>query len=278
MLRVQFAEERVLLALRVGDKDDGQARSLIYRIVLNDDLDQPPELEITMDYAGWLSDFWRHPSRTTFLGGADGELYVVDPSSFQEFYPQDRGVTQIYGRALDDVFAVTISGMILHWNGSDWLSVGPTNETALFAVGELKDKRIVAVGEKGTILVQTRESWLRLEAPTNVRLTAVGQMSAATYIGGEHGICLRLDDDLSLEPVPGPSFGTYGFADYRGRGLSASQADGLMQIVDGELVPYAQPLQPYGVAVQGDLLAIYGDDNLAVFDGQNWRSINLDAI
>lgn len=277
LLRAQFGEPRTLFALRIGDKDDSQVQSILYRILLPERHDEEPQIEILMDYAGWLTDFWRHESKTFFLGDVDGELYVVDADNFRGYQPQQRGVTQIFGRTLNEVYATAISGMILRWNGEDWASIGPVNSMALLAIGDMPDGRLVAVGEGGTIFVQDGDSWQRLDVPTNVRLTGVGRMQGATYIGGERGTCYRMDDPLNLEAIAGPDFGTYGFVDYSGNGYSASQANGVMVLDGSELVPFAQPLQPYGIAARDDLMAVYGDDRLAWFDGKTWRPINLDA-
>lgn len=287
--RIQLGPARTLFALRVSEDDEGD-RSCLYRIVIADDPSQPPEVEVLMDFAGWLTDFWRAEDKTFFLGTVDGDVFILGTEGSREYALESGGIAQIFARSVDDVCVATTSGALLRWNGDTWASMGPAavgsprpgSVCGLHAIGGLADGRVVAVGERGRILVQDGSSWQSVEAPSNNALTAIGTMQGATYIGGEGGVCYRLQPDLTLVPVPGPTYGTFGFVSYRGRGYSASQAAGLMILKDEgtdaeKLETFARPLQPYGIAAQDDLLVVHSEDSLAWFDGATWHALDIDV-
>ncbi len=281
--RIQFGPARTLFALRVSEDEQGD-RSCLYRIVVATDPSRAPEVEVLMDFRGWLTDFWRAEDKTFFLGTADGEVFVIGTEGSQELALEAGAVSRVFGRTANEVFVATTGGSVFRWDGNEWAPLGPVSGTArpgshvgLQAVGELLDGRVVAAGEMGTIRVRDGEDWTTIVAPCKRRLTAIGIMQNAVYIGGERGACYRLEPELSLIPVPGPTYGTFGFATYGGQGYSASQTAGVMILNGDKLETFARPLQPYGIAVQEDLMVVHSDDALALFDGTTWRPIDINA-
>ncbi len=153
--------------------------------------------------------------------------------------------------------------------------------SGLSSVSALPDGRVVAVGERGRILVQDSADW-----HTAARRAAIACRRSATWPASCTSAataapviaCYHVRSDLTLVHVPGPTHGTFGFTTYRGRGYSASQASGVMALEAGKLETVARPLQPYGIAAQDDRMVVHGDHQVALLDGESWHPLDVGSM
>jgi hypothetical protein len=118
--------------------------------------------------------------------------------------PTLHDVTLLYGRptgqdlhAVDkvttnDVWAVGKAGVVIHWDGLDWiLGVSPTTDD-LFGLDMFSASAGIAVGENGRIISWNGTVWSNATSPTAQTLNDVALTAAAAgFAVGENGTIIR---------------------------------------------------------------------------------------
>lgn len=100
----------------------------------------------------------------------------------------------VWGAAADDVFAVGRDGLILHWDGAEWLEMDSGTSEHLLDVRGASGTDVYAVGEAGTILHYDGAEWNRVELsfPFRSRLRSVWvEPGSDVVVVGDAGAILR---------------------------------------------------------------------------------------
>ncbi|MCG3188290.1 MAG: hypothetical protein LKCHEGNO_00262 [Burkholderiaceae bacterium] len=155
------------------------------------------------------------PKPTILVLGRDGPLRIYRPGQA----PSDVGVApkdkSSYFEALciasDGVYVCGGQRQIAHQSNDKWVWVDQglferfngKNDCALFAMSEIADRVLLAVGSRGFVAVRdARGTWAQIDAGTNVDLRCVVAASdGGAWIGGDFGTLLRLGADLSTWTV-----------------------------------------------------------------------------
>ncbi len=133
----------------------------------------------------------------TFLLGvliASSSASAAD--TWQRLFPlyPTHGFNDIYAQATDNVFAVGNSGLIYHYNGTDWAEMTSPVAVDLRAVWGRAANEIFAVGNNGTIIRYNGTDWKQMNSPVSTDLYCVWGFSDSNglvYAGGRNGEILQ---------------------------------------------------------------------------------------
>jgi hypothetical protein len=140
------------------------------------------------------------------MWGADGELFVCGEKglilhhdgskwSMQETPEDFLELNNVFGSAVDDVWAVGQDGVILHYDGTSW-SRSPSGATAgLRDVWGASASEAWAVGTGGLILRYTpADGWVKADSPISVNINAIhGTAADNIFAAAEAGTLLYYD-------------------------------------------------------------------------------------
>ena len=101
----------------------------------------------------------------------------------------------VWGSSATDVFAVGENGMILHYDGIEWIKMKSPTTEHLYGVWGSSSSNVYAVGESGTILYYNGFTWSAdIESGTTEGLRAIwGVGSSDIYSVGDSGTILNYD-------------------------------------------------------------------------------------
>lgn len=165
--------------------------------------------------------FWRSPSGRLHAAGPTRVLYWKDPDGWQTLYtvpdgqPETR-INALWGRADNEVFAGTVNGRILRYNGSTWSpETTPGAGVIVGLAGTASDT--YAVGEDGLVWRRSGTTWQKLSgiaanAGEHFTAVAVGsngvyaaQRTPSQYIGGGLGRLWRFSGSNASLVIQGLS-------------------------------------------------------------------------
>ncbi|WP_207689828.1 hypothetical protein [Desulfonema limicola] len=110
----------------------------------------------------------------------------------------------IWGSAADNVFAVDISGLILHYDGTAWTETDSGTGNDLNAVWGSSENDVFAAGNNGIILHYDGTAWTETDSGTDIDLYAVwGSSGNNVFAAGENGIILHYDGTAWTETDSG---------------------------------------------------------------------------
>lgn len=134
-----------------------------------------------------------------------------------------------------DVFVVSSSGMILHYDGTSWSSQSSGTTVALFAVwGVGPGGRVFAVGSAGTIRYFDRSTWAAQSSGTTQALYAVWGTSASdVFAVGGAGTVLHYDGTAWTPQSSGSTQTLYGVWGSAGNDVFAVGDAGTIAHYDG---------------------------------------------
>ena len=136
--------------------------------------------------ASSLNDLWAGEGVMVAVGN-DSNIFRLDGSWSAEIAPSTQHLRSVWGLASDDIWAVGLAGLLLHWDGVAWNQVITTEEAARF--GENRPMFNSKMWFSPTIRVRRREiipvpRWPSDggESPLSaVCLRATGQTSAVQW-------------------------------------------------------------------------------------------------
>ena len=110
----------------------------------------------------------------------------------------DSGTTEnlygICGSSNTDVFSVSHSGTILHYNGTSWSEMESGTTNTLTDVWCASESDVFAVGAEGTILHYDGLNWSEMESSATVTLKCVwGSSGNDVFAGGGDGTLVHYD-------------------------------------------------------------------------------------
>ena len=125
-----------------------------------------------------FTSVWGSAADDVYVGGGSGRGHMLlhyDGTGWQEqTFPRGNGVIWgLWGTAADDIVAATSSGMVAHYNGTEWSRIKLPDSAPIFDIWGAGSDRLFAVG---TTLSSSNEqpmqhydgtSWERVYAFTN---------------------------------------------------------------------------------------------------------------
>jgi hypothetical protein len=125
----------------------------------------------------------RRPESGSILHYDGSELSVADVGAH---------LSAVWGTSSTDAYAVGWSGVILHWDGTDWTEMTSGTSVTLNGVWGTSPSDVYAVGDSGTILHYDGSGWGEMQSGISTNLYAVwGTSSGDVYAVGEGGVILR---------------------------------------------------------------------------------------
>ncbi|HLS68364.1 MAG TPA: hypothetical protein VK035_03405, partial [Kiloniellales bacterium] len=97
----------------------------------------------------------------------------------------------VWGRGLDDIFVVGLSGTLGHFDGSRWRITPARARSDLLALAGTPD-RVIAVGAGGAMMLHDGRHWRAEESGIDSGLRAVAVTPAGeAFAAGDGGVILR---------------------------------------------------------------------------------------
>lgn len=148
---------------------------------------------------------------SAYAAGAGGTFLTYDGIAWRQSEfppPTPYDITSIWGRAADDLFVVTSTGALLHFDGSTWADVAgqlPAERGSLKEVAGGSSGNVLVVGLDRTVLEFGSSGWQSLSfmspGPT---LNAVAASDLAVAVGNG-GVSLRVVDGVVTAGSPPPA-------------------------------------------------------------------------
>lgn len=202
--------------------------------------------------------------------------------------------TGICNSTLEDVFmlsdtdgwAIGASGVILHWNGSQWQYVPTPQATNMNSVQMSSSDNGWAVGYSGTILHWDGISWSPITSPITQSLYSLSVLSAtdAWTVGGDftEGVILHWDGNVWAEvstPSTGLLYGVDMISPTDGWAVGISSSGGESIILHWDGVSWTEVSHPTAMYLT-DIDMITANDGWAVgnsllhWDGNTWTAFS----
>ena len=142
-----------------------------------------------------LRGIWGLNHQHVYAVGDAGIILKFDGSEWlnMESNTQER-LLDVWGSAANNVYAVGENGTIQHFNGNIWKTVDSQIQNPLTGIWGTADNNIYAVGGHGTILHYDGTAWTRHYTKWYDRLNDIwGRNKTDIYVAGENGILLHFD-------------------------------------------------------------------------------------
>jgi hypothetical protein len=121
------------------------------------------------------------------------------------------GLSGVSGTVESDVWAVGVSGTILHWDGSAWSSVSSGTTNSLRGVWGSWETDVWAVGDGGTILHWDGTAWTSVSSGTTDNLAGIwGSGESDVWAVGSGGTILHWDGSAWMRVSSGTTNGLSG--------------------------------------------------------------------
>jgi hypothetical protein len=119
---------------------------------------------------------------------------VMQTWSWVNQTPTNSLIRGIWGSSSTDVYAVTMPGSVLHYNGTTWSPMSCGTNAALFDIWGSSASDVFAVGINGIILHYDGTNWSEMTSQTTTALYAVwGSSSSDVYAVGNSGVIRHFD-------------------------------------------------------------------------------------
>lgn len=204
-------------------------------------------------------------------------------------HPQGHGLLGVWASARDDIWAVGVDGLIIHYDGNGWSRANVGVETDLNAIFGIARDDIWAVGELGVVLHYDGARWTSMptEPETDAAVAAPrnlyavwGKRADEVWIAGDRGRLYRYDGRV-FNIVSGlPEGNLRALWGATADDVWAAGATGTLLHYDGISWTNATSINPttthlraiHGLAV--DDVWIVGDNNAIHWDGAAWTRLH----
>ena len=142
-----------------------------------------------------LWDIWGTSAKDVFAVGVSGTILHFDGSQWKsQKSGTEKHLLGMWGSSGSDVFAVGLEGTIVHYNGKAWKSMKSGTKETLLGVWGTSSEDVFAVGNGGTILHYDGKQWASQASDTSSGLAAVwGTSQTNVYAVGTSGTITRYD-------------------------------------------------------------------------------------
>jgi hypothetical protein len=125
---------------------------------------------VAVPNVGTLSAVWGTDSEVFATATTGTQLLHATSGTFAiQPLPISIAAHAVWGSAVDDVFVVGSTGMIVHWDGVSWTQFETAFQTDMFAVTGSSSAEVLAVGDSGAIERYTGLGWAEVgPQPTGV--------------------------------------------------------------------------------------------------------------
>ena len=192
----------------------------------------------------------------------------------------------VWGSSAIDVYAVGISGTILHYDGSKWrVMASPPNTDNLYAIWGSSSSDVYTVGRNGTILHCNGSKWTSVEGGVRTSLFGIwGSSTSDVFAVGQSGTIVHYDGKSWNVMTSGISKSLCGVWGSSANDVFAVGIGGVILHYDGSNWKLMT-----GPAPAVNLYAVWGTSETHVFavgqvgtvlsyDGKVWSSIYRDPI
>ena len=140
----------------------------------------------------WVS-VWGAGPEDVFAVGLNGRILHYDGTEWLTMVSgTDVHLNEVWGNSGTDVFCVGMSGTILHFDGSIWTPMESSTEVDLSSIWGSSSTDVYAVGGEGTILHFNGNQWTSMQSGTDVYLYDIwGRSAEDVYAVGWHGTVLH---------------------------------------------------------------------------------------
>ncbi|MDP6942649.1 MAG: hypothetical protein QF464_00745 [Myxococcota bacterium] len=140
-----------------------------------------------------LRDVWGPAANDLWAVGLTGVLNHWDGTAWTKFEgPTGSSLEAIWGRASDDIYAAGASGTILKFNGEDWTVIASQTDKNLRDVFGFPGGDVWAVGSLGTIMRRGELAWASVVIDPKV----YDDGSEEYYVTHLHGVWGAAPDDV----------------------------------------------------------------------------------
>lgn len=139
-----------------------------------------------------LQAAWGSGANYRVLGGDNAALWHYNFSWNPEPAPVNNNITDMWGFAPDDIWAVGLGGVVIHWNGALWEEAETPASGSVRAIWGRTGQTIIAAGDNGEILEYNGEVWELLAQSTDQNLRGVhGFDNGDVWAVGANGTIMR---------------------------------------------------------------------------------------
>lgn len=122
--------------------------------------------------------------------------------------PQGMEVTALWGTSAQDIWAVGVSGAVLHYNGSFWTALDSGTDNNLYGIWGRGADDIWIGGEKGTVLHFDGERFTAVPTGDTRSIAAVhGNSAGELWMAGNAGLLLHQDREGGAPAAVDVTFG-----------------------------------------------------------------------
>lgn len=121
-----------------------------------------------------LTDLWGSASNDVYAVGEAGVIVHFDGNNWTSATAAAADLRAVWGSASDDVFAVGDGGTIVHYNGASWTAQSSGVTTNLNDVWGSGAGDVFAVGVGGVVLHHDGTGWSPLDSGTTAEIRRVG--------------------------------------------------------------------------------------------------------
>ena len=141
-----------------------------------------------------LSDLWGNADDDIYAVGEYGTILHYDGSNWDKIsaVPTIQSLNGVWGTGADDIFAVGDFGTILHYDGSVWNAQYAGTTEHLTDVFGLGPSQVFAVGFNGTILRYDGVKWDPDMSNTTASLEGVWGNDDTVWAVGDEGVIVQL--------------------------------------------------------------------------------------
>jgi hypothetical protein len=208
---------------------------------------------------------------------------TAHPSAFAGWTAMNSGTSaylqHVWGSSGNDVFAVGVTGTIVHYDGTNWsdMSVGGN---ALFNLWGTGGNDVFAVGATGTILHYDGTNWSSMSSGTSNYLEGVwGTSGSDVFVAGWNGTILRYNGSSWSSMNSGVTDSFYGIWGSSGNDIFAVGDKGAILHYNGtNWSPMTSGTTESLFDVWGssatDVFAVGWGGTVIHYDGTSWSSMN----
>jgi hypothetical protein len=205
-----------------------------------------------------LRDVWGAAADDLWAVGLTGVLNHWDGTAWTKIDgPTGSGLEAVWGRASDDIYSAGANGTILHWNGEEWSVIASQTDKNLRDVFGFPGGDVWAVGSLGTIMRRGELAWASVVIDPKV----YDDGSEEYYITHLHGVWGAAPDDVWAV----------------GEGGDLFHWDGVSWIYFEDATFGISLRDIYGLAAD-DIWAVGSEGHMIHWDGEAWSPWDTGSV
>ena len=243
---------------------------------------------------GWSSAIWGDGEDMLLVASGNGVRRICR-AGVASGGPAITGADAVAGAGKGAAATLVVAGsrgQLARWAASKWESAGAPvlNQEEIKGVAVDPRGRVLAAGESGALYVWDRDSWQVHRYPAGSKINGiVSAPDGSAYLFGARGLLLAFQHDAlraividATPPLAGdllaawqsPQSGLLWVTSEQGFIASVEIKSGQARAVKSPLFGAARAIT--GVPTpSGDLVAVSGQSDLALYDGKDWKPLGV---